>query len=126
MNGSFLRRPDDRTVLLRHYRGSPGPAVRLRCHILLLLDAGHPWALIAAVLFTSSATINRWRRAYPPARRKGLGAMATRPSGRNRTKVEREHDLHRLAQWLAVPGRGSVRQVAKEALIRLRQLSLAG
>ena len=64
MNGSFLRRPDDRTVLLRHYRGSPGPAVRLRCHILLLLDAGHPWMLIAAVLFTSSATINRWRRAY--------------------------------------------------------------
>jgi hypothetical protein len=53
--------PHDRKALLRHYRGSPVPAVRLRCHILLLLDAGHPWALIAAVLFTSSATINRWR-----------------------------------------------------------------
>jgi putative transposase len=57
-------RPDDRETLLCHYRGSTVPAVRFRCHILLLLDAGHPWTLIAAVLFTSSATINRWRRAY--------------------------------------------------------------
>src|SRR5262249_31079400 len=56
--------PDDREAVLRQYRSSPVPAVRLRCHILLLLDAGHPWALITAVLFTSSATINRWRRAY--------------------------------------------------------------
>jgi transposase len=55
---------DDRNALLRQLRVSPDPAARLRCHILLLLDAGHPWALIAAVLFTSSATINRWRRAY--------------------------------------------------------------
>jgi hypothetical protein len=59
-----LIRPDDRKALLRHHRSPPVRAVRLRCHILLLLDAGHPWALIAAVLFTSSATINRWRRAH--------------------------------------------------------------
>jgi transposase len=57
-------RPDDRKALLRHYRGSPVPAVRLQCHILLLLDAGRPWTLITAVLFTSTATVNRWRRAY--------------------------------------------------------------
>jgi transposase len=56
--------PDDRNTLLGQCRRSPDPAIRLRCHILLLLDAGHPWALIAAVLFTSTATINRWRKAY--------------------------------------------------------------
>jgi hypothetical protein len=43
---------DDRKALLDRHRRSPDPAIRLRCHILLLLDAGHPWALIAAVLFT--------------------------------------------------------------------------
>jgi len=64
MSASIHLHPDDRNALLRQYRGSPSPAIRLRCHILLLLDAGHPWALTAAVLFTSSATINRWRRAY--------------------------------------------------------------
>jgi hypothetical protein len=65
------------------YRGSPVPAVRLRCHILLLLDTGHSRALIAAVLFTNSATINRWRRAYL---RGGIdavlaGTLWRRPSG---------------------------------------------
>jgi hypothetical protein len=32
-----------RKVLLGHYRRSADPNVRLRAHILLLLDAGHPW-----------------------------------------------------------------------------------
>jgi hypothetical protein len=72
-------RPDDRKALLRHYRGSPAPAVRLRCHILLLLDAGRPWGLIAAVLFTSTATINRWRRAYL---RGGIDAVLVGTPGR--------------------------------------------
>jgi transposase len=61
---SITLRQDDRNALMRQLRTSPDAAARLRCHILLLLDAGHPWALIAAALFTSSATINRWRRAY--------------------------------------------------------------
>jgi hypothetical protein len=51
---SIHRRPGDRKALLRHDRSSPAPAARLRCHILLLLDAGHPWELIAAVPFTSA------------------------------------------------------------------------
>src|SRR5262249_50883423 len=74
---SIRLRPDDRESLLRHYRSTPTPAVRLRCHVLLLLDAGHPWVLIAAVLFTSSATINRWRRAYTCG---GVEAVVTGPS----------------------------------------------
>jgi transposase len=38
--------------------------VRLRAHILLLLNDGHPWATIVAFLFTSTRTINRWRSRY--------------------------------------------------------------
>ena len=60
--GTHLR-PNDHKTLLRLYRNSPSTAVRLRCHILLL-EAGHPWELIVTVLFTSTATINRWRRVY--------------------------------------------------------------
>src|SRR5262249_48595351 len=56
VSGSFLLRPDDRNSLLRHHRGSPVPAARLRCLILLLLDAGHPWSLIAVVLKVLSQT----------------------------------------------------------------------
>jgi transposase len=79
MSNSIHLRPDDRKALLGRYRGSPAPAVCLRCHILLLLDAGHPWELIAAVLFTSSATINRWRRAYL---RGGIDAVLAVTPGR--------------------------------------------
>jgi transposase len=75
--------PRDRNALLCHYHRGADPAVRLRCHVLLLLDAGHPWALIAAVLFTSSATINRWRRAYL---RGGLDAVLTRPPARRASR----------------------------------------
>ena len=79
MSAIVSLRPADRKALLRHYRGSPVPAVRLRCHILLLLDAGRPWVLIAAVLFTSSAAINRWRRAYL---RGGIDAVLAGTPGR--------------------------------------------
>jgi hypothetical protein len=54
--------------------------------MFLLLDAGRPWTLIAAVLFTSMANVNPWRRAYL---RGGLDAMlaetpAHGPGGDNR------------------------------------------
>jgi hypothetical protein len=51
VSGSISLHPEDRKALLRHYRESPVPGTRLGCHILLLLDAGHPWALIAALLW---------------------------------------------------------------------------
>ena len=71
--------PEERQELLGYYRRSIDPAVRLRAHILLLLDAGHPWATIGAVLFTSTATINRWRRAYL---RGGIDAVLAETPGR--------------------------------------------
>ena len=70
---------DDRNTLLDHYRSDPDPQVRLRAHILLLLAAGHSWALIAAVLFTSPDTIDRWRRRFA---QEGVGAVLGRPRGR--------------------------------------------
>src|SRR4051794_17610245 len=40
-----------RQDLFDRYRRDDDPEVRLRAHILLLLDGGHPWATISAVLF---------------------------------------------------------------------------
>jgi transposase len=70
---------DDRNTLLDHYRSDPDPQVRLRAHILLLLAGGHPWDLIAAVLFTSPDTIARWRRRFEA---EGADAVLGRKRGR--------------------------------------------
>jgi transposase len=64
MDGSIRLSARDRKSLFEAYRRGTDPELRLRAHILLLLDAGQPWALIAALLFTSTATVNRWRRRY--------------------------------------------------------------
>jgi putative transposase len=77
MSGSIRLHPCDRKALLRVCRRGTDPDRRLRAHVLLLLDDGHPWALIAAVLFTSSSTINRWRRRYLGG---GLDAVLAHPS----------------------------------------------
>ena len=64
MSGSIALRARDRKALLELYRTAADPQRRLRAYILLLLDEGHSWALIAAVLFTSASTINRWRQRF--------------------------------------------------------------
>jgi hypothetical protein len=53
---------EERKRLLDHYRRDPDPAVRLRAHLLLLLDDGLPGATIATLLYSSSSTLRRWRR----------------------------------------------------------------
>jgi transposase len=73
-----------RKVLLGHYRRSADPNVRLRAHILLLLDAGCPWATISAVLFCSLATISRWKTRFDA---EGVDAVFGRPRGRRRSGV---------------------------------------
>ena len=75
MDGSIRLSPPDRKALLDVYRRGTDPERRLRAHILLLLDAGHPWAQIAALLFTSTATVNRWRKRCLA---EGVGAIAGR------------------------------------------------
>lgn len=76
MDGSIRLRPAERKAALHVLRRGTDPDLRLRAHILLLLDAGQPWALIVAVLFTSTATVNRWRRRFLKG---GLGAVLSRP-----------------------------------------------
>jgi putative transposase len=61
MDGSIVLSGSRRKRLLRLYRTETDPSVRLRAHLILLLADGHPWALITAVLFCSTATIARWK-----------------------------------------------------------------
>jgi transposase len=69
---------------LDRYRRDDDPEVRLRAHTLLLLDGGHPWATISAVLFCSSSTISRWKRRFEA---EGVDAVLGRPPGRRRSGV---------------------------------------
>ena len=64
MDGSIRLRAEERKTLLETMRCSSEPGIRLRAHILLLLGDGLAWSLIVSVLFTSSSTINRWRRRF--------------------------------------------------------------
>jgi len=64
MDGSIRLSRLDRKALLGTYRRSTEPEQARRAHILLLLDDGVAWTVIAAVLYTSTSTINRWRRRY--------------------------------------------------------------
>jgi putative transposase len=75
---------EDRDALLDHYHRGPDPSVRLRCHILLLLDAGHPWSTVSAVLFCSLSTISRWKQRFET---EGVDAVVGRPRGRCRSGV---------------------------------------
>jgi transposase len=72
----------ERKTLLDYFRHDPGPRVRQRAHIVLLLGEGYTWAVIAAVLFTSPAAIARWRRRFE---RGGADAVLGRPRGRRRS-----------------------------------------
>lgn len=81
---SILSTPDERKEVMSLFRRSPDPEVRLRAHILLLLDAGFPWATIQAILFCSSSTVNRWRRRYEA---EGVAAVLGRPRGRRRSGI---------------------------------------
>ena len=74
--------PAERQELLDHYRRSAAPGVRLRAHVLLLLDAGHPWATLRAVRFCSVSTISRWKRRFE---KDGVDAVLGRPRGRPRS-----------------------------------------
>jgi transposase len=76
--------PTDRQALLGYYRRSADPGIRLRAHILLLLDAGYPWATVSAVLFCSLSTISRWKGRYEAV---GVDAVLGWHRGRKRSGV---------------------------------------
>jgi hypothetical protein len=81
VGASIALPPHHRNALLAAYRTTADPQARLRAHVLLLLDRGLPWADIAALLYTSSATIGRCRRAYL---RDGVDAATGRRRGGGR------------------------------------------
>ena len=69
MHSSISLTPDERNTLLDFYRAPcDDPAVRIRAHIILLLAQGYPWATIAAVLFCSTRTIDRWQKRFTRGR----------------------------------------------------------
>jgi putative transposase len=81
MDSSISLTPTERKTLLTYYRTSTDPAVRLRAHIVLLLAEGYPWSRIAAMLFTSTRTIRRWKeRVREGGVEAVLGATRGRPA----------------------------------------------
>jgi putative transposase len=74
----------ERNRLLDLYRKDPSPCVRLRAHVILLLSAGHPWSLICAVLFCSSATVARWKARFEAG---GVDALLAEKRGRRLARV---------------------------------------
>jgi transposase len=89
MDGSIGFSASQGKSLLRIVRQGRDPEQRLRAHILLLLDRGHPWTLIIDVLFTSTSTIARWRqrvlRDGPDAVLRNLEGPSRRRSSRFRS-----------------------------------------
>jgi transposase len=82
MGSSIVLRGGQRNRLLKLYRNSPQPGVRLRAHIILLLADGCAWGLIATMLFCSSATIARWQKAFVAG---GIDALLEEKRGRPST-----------------------------------------
>ena len=64
MDGSIALKDSQRKQVLQLYRKHHDPHVRLRAHILLLLDMGQTWLTISMLLFCSMRTISRWRRRF--------------------------------------------------------------
>ena len=80
MRTSISLTHDERNTLLDYYRAPfHDPALRLRAHIILLLAGGHTWATIAAVLFCSTRTIDRWHTRFAQGR---VEALLGQPCGR--------------------------------------------
>lgn len=64
MDGSIRLSSRQRKMLLQEARRGSDPERRLRAHLLVLLADGWSWNVIVGVLFTSTSTINRWRKRY--------------------------------------------------------------
>src|SRR5215831_6809654 len=79
MSQSITLTPQDRKALLHTYRRAADPQLRLRAHLVLLLDDGYPWTLIALLLYTSSSTIARWQHRFHAG---GITALLGQPLGR--------------------------------------------
>ena len=84
MEGSIQLRATERKTLLEIVKTGDNHEQRLRAHLLLLLADGFSWLTIAGVLFTSSSTINRWRRRFLEG---GLAAVIDAAGRRSRSRL---------------------------------------
>src|SRR5262249_44393044 len=96
MDGSIRLSAGDRKTLLQVVRRGTDPVRRLRARVLLLLDDRVAWSVVGAVLFTSAATINRWRRRYL---REGVAVITGR---RPRRSCLREWWLALVLRWVTM------------------------
>jgi putative transposase len=83
MDGSISLHPAQRKTLLQVLHTAPTHEQRLRAHLLLLLAQQVPWSTIVTVLFTSTSTINRWRRRFLQG---GLPAVVDAPGRRRASR----------------------------------------
>jgi putative transposase len=79
---SITLKADERNTLLGYYRRHPDPALRLRAHLILLLADGYTWAAIAALLYCSSRTIDRWQARFRQGRVPALLGKTPGPTPR--------------------------------------------
>jgi putative transposase len=79
MDGSIQLRAAERKTLLCVLKTACTHEQRLRAHVLLLLAEQVSWSTIVAVLFTSSSTVNRWRRRFLDG---GIAAVVETPGRR--------------------------------------------
>src|SRR4051794_16796696 len=79
MEGNITLVGGQRKALLGMYRKDPDPSVRMRAQVILLLSAGHTWALVAMVMFCSTATIARWKGHFE---REGVAGLRAERRGR--------------------------------------------
>lgn len=83
MEGNITLKGGQRKALLGMYRKDPDPSVRMRAQLILLLSEGrYTWAVIAAVMFCSTATISRWKGHFE---REGVEGLRAERRGRRET-----------------------------------------
>jgi transposase len=80
MGGNITLVGGQRKALLGMYRKDPDPSVRMRAQIILLLaEPRYTWAVVAAVMFCSTATILRWKEHFE---REGVEGLRVERRGR--------------------------------------------
>ena len=82
MNHSITLTADQRSALLRYYRGPFPTALRLRAHLILLLADRWPWDDIARALYCSTRTIARWKARFERGGLRALNGEAPGPRPR--------------------------------------------
>lgn len=81
MEGSIALSERECKQLVGIYHKHADPEVRRRAHMILLLNRGMTWAMIASILYCSSRTIARWRKHYL---REGVDGLCVERRGRPR------------------------------------------